>query len=389
MTFSTASTACSVTGNTVHIVSVGSCTVTASQAGDNNYNAAPDVSQSFNIDPATVTVTATGVDKTYDGNNTATVKLLVSGAVNGDSLTATDAAATFDGVDVGPHSIAVTGIALVGTNANDYTSNTDATANANITQATLTVTPTDTTKTYGDTTTFAGTEFTETGLISPDTITSVTLASDGAVSTAPVSGSPYTIVASAAVGSGLNNYTIDYSHTGKLTVTPKLLTGSVTVGDKTYDGTTNATVTGCSLTGVINSDAVTCSATSATFSDKNVDTGKKVTATGLSLSNTNAGNYTVNPTATATASINPLAITVTAVSDTKGYDGNTSSVGVPTIAPALATGDSPSFTQTFDSPNVGTEKTLTPAGSVDDNNGGNNYTVTFANNTTGVITAKI
>ena len=34
---------------------------------------------------------------------------------------------------------------------------------------------------------------------------------------------------------------------------------------------------------------------------------------------------------------------------------------------------------------MGTGKTLTPAGSISDGNGGANYVITFANNTTGVI----
>ena len=37
---------------------------------------------------------------------------------------------------------------------------------------------------------------------------------------------------------------------------------------------------------------------------------------------------------------------------------------------------------------MGTGKTLTPAGSVNYGNGGNNYTVSFVPNTTGVITAR-
>jgi hypothetical protein len=40
---------CSVTGNTVQITGVGSCTITASQAGDSTYNAAASVQQSFSI----------------------------------------------------------------------------------------------------------------------------------------------------------------------------------------------------------------------------------------------------------------------------------------------------------------------------------------------------
>ena len=60
---------------------------------------------------------------------------------------------------------------------------------------------------------------------------------------------------------------------------------------------------------------------------------------------------------------------------------------MPTITSgSLATGDTATWTQTFDTANVGTNKTLTPAGTVSDGNGGNNYTVTFVTDTTGVIT---
>ena len=55
--------------------------------------------------------------------------------------------------------------------------------------------------------------------------------------------------------------------------------------------------------------------------------------------------------------------------------------------PSLVTGDTAAFTETFDTRNVGTGKTLTPAGSVNDGNGGNNYAVTFvATTATGQIT---
>ncbi len=43
-----------------------------------------------------------------------------------------------------------------------------------------------------------------------DTVTSVTLTSAGAAASATVAGSPYSIVPSAAVGTGLGNYTITY-----------------------------------------------------------------------------------------------------------------------------------------------------------------------------------
>ena len=83
--------------------------------------------------------------------------------------------------------------------------------------AALTITATNRSKTYGQTVVFAGTEFTTRGLLNTDTVTSVTLASPGAAPTATVAGSPYPITPSAAVGTGLANYTISYLP-GSLTV---------------------------------------------------------------------------------------------------------------------------------------------------------------------------
>ena len=53
----TATGNCSVAGSTVHLTGAGSCTITASQAGDSNYNPAPDVPQSFSIGKGSQTIT--------------------------------------------------------------------------------------------------------------------------------------------------------------------------------------------------------------------------------------------------------------------------------------------------------------------------------------------
>ena len=56
VTFS-ATGSCSVTGSTVHLTGAGSCTITASQTGDSDYSAAPDVPQSFSIAKSSQTIT--------------------------------------------------------------------------------------------------------------------------------------------------------------------------------------------------------------------------------------------------------------------------------------------------------------------------------------------
>src|SRR5208337_362586 len=101
-----------------------------------------------------------------------------------------------------------------------------------------------------------------------------------------------------------------------------------------------------------------------------------------------SNNYAVTFANTTTLLITARPITVAAATNTKVYDGTTSAAATPTITSGtLATGDTANFTEAYASKNVGTGLTLTPTGSVTDGNGGNNYAVTFANNTTGVITA--
>jgi hypothetical protein len=103
------------------------------------------------------------------------------------------------------------------TDTTDYNT-ASSTVSVTVNKATLTITATNQTKAFGQTLTFAGTEFIASGLVNGDTVSSVTLTSAGAVASATVAGSPYPIVPSAAVGTGLGNYTITYVD-GFLTVT--------------------------------------------------------------------------------------------------------------------------------------------------------------------------
>ena len=50
-------------------------------------------------------------------------------------------------------------------------------------------------------------------------------------------------------------------------------------------------------------DSLTTSYTSASFANKNVGTAKTVTVSGISITGTDAANYTANTTATTTADI--------------------------------------------------------------------------------------
>ena len=118
------------------------------------------------------------------------------------------------------------------TDATDYSTVTGSVP-VTVHPAALTITADNASKVYGQTVMFAGTEFTTAGLVNGDTVTGVTLTSAGATNTAAPGG--YPIVASAAVGSGLDNYTISYMP-GTLTVTaatPVTINPPVMPGDGT------------------------------------------------------------------------------------------------------------------------------------------------------------
>jgi hypothetical protein len=106
-------------------------------------------------------------------------------------------------------------------------------------------------------------------------------------------------------------YAASTSGTQTLTVNPKPVTANITANNKAYDATTTATIATCALTGVLAADStnVTCTVGSAAFADKNVGTGKTVTATGITLGGTAAGNYTLTST-TATTTANIMARTL-------------------------------------------------------------------------------
>jgi len=88
-------------------------------------------------------------------------------------------------------------------------------------------------KIFGNTHTFAGTEFTPVGLVGSDTIGGVTLTSTGAVATANVGA--YAITPSNAVFSigSASNYDITYVN-GVLTVTPRDISISASAASKVY-----------------------------------------------------------------------------------------------------------------------------------------------------------
>ena len=201
-----------LTGGTASQTNAGTYVVTADYVPDDtaNYNTLTAVAAgNFIIQTAPASVTANSASKTYGDANPA-LTAATAGTVNGDTLNYTLATDATQFSSVGVSNITVT----LGSNPNYSVLATNSTLT--ISAKTASVTADNATKIYGQTITFAGTEFTTSGFVGGDTVTSVTLASDGAVNTAAVN--DYPITASAAAGSGLGNYNISYVD-GTLAVT--------------------------------------------------------------------------------------------------------------------------------------------------------------------------
>lgn len=200
-------------------------------------------------------------------------------------------------------------------------------------------------------------------------------------------GKTVTITGLTLTGAQAANYTLtDPIRTADITKLP--ITVTAVVDSKTYDG---STVSGGLPILDIGTPLVVGDSEpvwTQTFNDKNAGTGKILTPAGVVGDGNSGLNYSYNFVPNTAGEITKLPITITAVTDTKIYNGTTASNGHPTLSAGtpLALGDSePVWTQTFDNRNVGTGKTLTPAGVVVDGNGGNNYTYSYIPNATGVI----
>ena len=114
-----------------------------------------------------------------------TLVLAPAGPTLGGTLTvaAVNGVATFSGLSVdqiGTYTLNASSVGLTGATS----------ASFKILPAALTITATDRTKTYGAVVTFAGTEFSVSGLLNADTVTSVTLTSPGAPAAPPWPAAP-------------------------------------------------------------------------------------------------------------------------------------------------------------------------------------------------------
>ena len=191
-------------------------------------------------------------------------------------------------------------------------------------------------------------------------------------------------------GKGVYGYTFSGVIDGSLSssITAKALTVTALGSNKIYNGLTDASATYSDDR--VSGDVLNISGTAA-FYDKNVGTGKAVSVSGITISGTDAGNYSLQNTSTTTAAnITARALTVAAIGTNRIYDGTTGAN--VTLSDNAVAGDNLTVSSagaTFVDKNVGTAKTVTVNGITLTGTDAGNYTVANKAMTTADITPAI
>ena len=201
-------------------------------------------------------------------------------------------------------------------------------------------------------------------------------------------------------GRNAGTYTLDaYSNqqgydfnatSGTLTINKANLVISSGDVTKTYDGTTSAVGSAVAAGGTQLFGTDNLSGGTFAFSNKNAGTGKTVTVSGVTVNDgNNGGNYDVSYTDNTSSTINKANLKITSSSVHKVYDGTTDASGSARVTGGtqLFADDSLSGgTFVFDGKNASMEKVVYVSGvTVNDGNNGDNYNVSYVQNSTSSI----
>ncbi len=270
---------------------------------------------SLTISPAMLSVTGmSAATKTYDRSNSATlVGGTLAGLQNGETLTLSMGAATFDSANAGNRTASASSSISNGNGPNAGLASNYQLASATVTGVSGFISPLAVNLVGQTSKTYDGLAASDASLLA---ITNVISGDSVALSgTATLAAKDVGVQAIAGVtGLSLNNsnYTLAGATTSVgVTVTPRTLDVQVPAGaTRLYDGTTVADASLLDLSGVVAGDSVIAGG-SATLAGKDVGT-QAVTGMGsLALNN---GNYTLSgATATGQVGITALPVTVSAV----------------------------------------------------------------------------
>ena len=351
-------------------------------------------SGTLTINKANLTISSTDGSKTYDGTTDVSgVNAVISG---GTQLFSTDSISggTFAFADknagTGKH-VVVSGVTVNdGNNGGNYDVTYADNTTSSIDKASLSISATDTSKVYDGTTTAKSTAVIVGGnLIGSDTLNGATFNYDDK----NAGSGKHVIVSNALINDGNNggNYDVTYVDNTNSSISKRLLTISAVADSKEYDGKLTSSATAKpTVVGRQRGDSIV--GLTQSYLDKNVGTGKAINVdAGYTIRDGNNGNnYDVVIVNGNAGVITPKALSISAVANTKVYDGGVTSANKPSVT-GLVSGDRVTgLFQQYDSKTVGTgKKLLIKAGYVvQDGNGGNNYTVTEQGSTDGVITAN-
>ena len=338
-------------------------------ADKDNYNLTngDSASTTANIAPLEVTIAFTAGNKPYDGNTDAAIVTCdVVGAVEGDDVTcdSTSATATFDDkTAVDGKTVDGSGFVLTGADKDNYnlTNGDSASTTANITQRPLVVSATGVNKVYDGN---AGATVT----LSDDRVSGDVFhrqLRDGDVHPRQERRNRQGDQRQRHLDQRYRcrQLHLQYDRLDHGRHHPATLVVSATGVNKVYDGNAGATVT--LSDDRVSGDVFTDSYGTATFTlGKNVGTGKAISVSGISISGTDAANYTFNTTASTTANITQRPLVVSATGVNKVYDGNAGAT--VTLSDDRVSGDV--FTDSYGTAtftlgkNVGTGKAISVSG---------------------------
>ena len=281
-----------------------------------NYTVNPSHTTQADITPKPIAGSFTAADKVYDGTADAEITgRFLDGAIAGDDVALSGGSASFDDESAGEDKpVTGTGFALAGADEGNYTLGSVAGTTATIEPRELTVTASGVDKVY-DGTAAASATFTD-DRIPGDALT---IAYEASFADKHVGDDkPVSVTGISLAGAHAGNYTLTATTASTTAdITPRALVVTATGVDKVYDGTTGATVT--LSDDRVSGDELDVSYATAAFADADAGTGKAIDVGGISVTGADAGNYTHNTTAVATADIAPRPITVTAAPKSKPF----------------------------------------------------------------------
>jgi hypothetical protein len=267
------------------------------------------------INKAPLTVTANDATKTYDGQAfTGGNDVTYSGFVNNDNDSALSGALSYGGTAQGAKNAGSYTITASGLTAQNYDI-TYVDGALTVNKATISgITGITANKTYDGTTaaTLNTAHAAFTGMVAGDNLTVATAAGAFTDKNAGT-GKTVNISGMSLGGADADNYTLATT-TAKITadITRATISGitGITAANKTYDGTTAATLNTAhaAFTGMIPGDSLNIATAAGNFADAIPGVNKTVFITGLSLGGADAGNYALtNTTETTTAYISAIA----------------------------------------------------------------------------------